>query len=61
MNYEKELKKVMSNVMPFVFLGVVVTPLVGGWEALGKRVKTVEDLVEVIKQAAQNIEKSIVS
>ena len=52
------LNKVM-NETNFVYLGVIVTRLIGGYEVLGQKVKTMEEVDEVIKKGYGVIEKSI--
>ena len=52
------LNKVM-NETHFVYSGVIVTRLICGYEVLGQKVKTMEEVDEVIKKGYGVIEKSI--
>lgn len=54
----KSLNRVMDNTF-FTHSGVIVTRLIGGYEVLGYKVKTIEEVDEVIKKGYKTIEKSI--
>jgi len=56
--HTQSLKKVIDNTF-FVHSGVIVTRLIGGFEVLDKKVKTMEEVDEVIKDNCKVIEKSI--
>lgn len=58
MSHESNLYKVMNETY-FVYKGVTIKKLIGGFEVLGQKVKSMEEVDEVIKKGYGVIEKSI--
>lgn len=58
MSHESNLYKVMNETY-FTRSGVTIKKLIGGYEVLGQKVKSMEEVDEVIKKGYGVIEKSI--
>ena len=58
MSHESNLYKVMNETY-FTRSGVTIKKLIGGFEVFGQKVKTMEEVDEVIKKGCGVIEKSI--
>ena len=58
MSHESNLYKVMNETY-FTRSGVTIKKLIGGFEVFGQKVKTLEEVDEVIKKGYGVIEKSI--
>jgi len=58
MSHESNLYKVMNETY-FTRSGVTIKKLIGGFEVFGQKVKTIEEVDEVIKKGYGVIEKSI--
>jgi hypothetical protein len=58
MSHESNLYKVMNETY-FTRSGVTIKKLIGGFEVFGQKVKTMEEVDEVIKKGYGVIEKSI--
>ena len=58
---EQSLTEILSSVVPIgVYRGVTVIKLIGGFEVLGKKCKTVSEVNKLIDEGLKAIEKSIV-
>jgi len=58
MSHESNLYKVMNETY-FTRSGVTIKKLIGGFEVFGQKVKTMEEVDEVIKKGYDAIDKSI--
>jgi hypothetical protein len=58
MSHESNLYKVINETY-FTRSGVTIKKLIGGFEVFGQKVKTMEEVDEVIKKGYKTIEKSI--
>jgi len=58
MSHESNLYKVINETY-FTRSGVTIKKLIGGFEVFGQKVKTMEEVDEVIKKGYGVIEKSI--
>ncbi len=55
------LEKVVWGIIPIVnYFGKLVTRLIGGYEIMGQKVKTPQEVDEVILKAEQSVSNSIV-
>lgn len=55
----EELHKLKGILFPINYRGCLVTPLVGGYEAFGRKVRTPKEVDDLIDDAHKVIENSI--
>jgi hypothetical protein len=60
MKEKHEIEKINWGVIPLAnYRGFVLTRLIGGYEIMGHKVKTPQEVDKVIEQAYSSLEKSI--